>query len=54
MEWQPATTEPKAPGWYAVRVYQRDRPIVLWWGLLSTRWLEGARAVQAEQWLGPL
>lgn len=52
--WQPATATPTAPGWYAVRVHLSDRPLVLWWSRLSTRWLSGARQVQAVEWLGPL
>ena len=54
MTWQPATETPSEPGWYAVRVRMRDRPLVLWWSRLSTQWREGARVVVAEQWLGPL
>jgi hypothetical protein len=44
---------PKEPGWYVVYRRHSERPVVLWWGTLSTAWREGAQQVQVDAWVGP-
>lgn len=52
--WTPAATPPAVQGWYAVRLYLSERPIVLWWSGHDDKWRAGARVQRVVEYLGPL
>jgi hypothetical protein len=49
-----ASAFPAAPGWYVIVPHLSERPIVVWWSVLSTQWRIGLQAVRVDRWMGPL
>jgi len=49
-----ASTKPEITGWYVCWLYLTERPVVLYWGVMSTEWRAGATRMPVVAYMGPL